>query len=137
MIEQKIIVAVGMIYIAFIVASVLKFSASGFLNKRTALVSIFMPFVLVVFVTRFNVYIWKKDLRQLSMLSQIWYLIIFIMTEFTMIPMIHTMIVAVFCYRDDEVLAGKAAIRFHKSPTVNEFNNELRQFVMTKRVSAL
>ena len=137
MIEQKIIIAAGMIYFAFFVASILKFSERGFLNKRTALISIFMPVVLVVFVTGFNVYIWKKDLRQLSILSQIWYLISFILTEFTMIPMIHTLIVAIFCYRDDEVLAERSAIRFHKQHIINEFNSELRQFVVTKRVRAL
>lgn len=137
MIEQKILIVAGMIYFAFLVASILKFSERGFLNKRTLLVSVLMPIILIVFVTRFNVYIWKRDLRQLSILVQVWYLVISILTEFTMTPIIHSMIVAIFCYRDEEVLAERSVIRFNKARSVNEFNMELRQVVMTKRLSTL
>ena len=69
--EQKLIIVALIMYFAVFIASIIKFSVNRYLTVFSAVLSIFAPVFLILFFIHFNVYVCKKDLRDLPLLKSI------------------------------------------------------------------
>ena len=129
--EQKLIIVALIMYFAVFIASIIKFSTNGRSTVFSAVLSIFAP----VFFMHFNVYVWKKDLRDLPLLKSISPAVKILKVEISMIPVMHTGVIWLIVERIKKSRNFESNVSVFKYSDVRDsslrkLNGELRQ-VMT------
>lgn len=91
--EQKLVIAALIVYFAVFIASIIKFSAKKQLSVFSVILSVFMPVFLIWFLVNFNIYVWKQDVKKLPVLKVFLITFWILITEISMIPAMHTVVV--------------------------------------------
>ena len=133
--EQKLIIVALIMYFAVFIASIIKFSVNRYLTVFSAVLSIFAPVFLILFFIHFNVYVWKKDLRDLPLLKSISLAVKILKVEISMIPVMHTGVIWLIVERIKKSRNFESNVSVFKYSDVRDsslrkLNGELRQ-VMT------
>lgn len=102
MITQKMIVALMIICLAVIVASILKFAEKKQIHVSTVTASLFMPILLPMFMIDFFTYVYKKDFFSLAFPKKIIRAFRLMLLEIQIAPLIHTTLIEMICCSQKE-----------------------------------
>ena len=97
MTTQNLTVALMIICLAAIVASILKFAEKNQLRIFTVIASLLMPILLPTFMVSFFIYVYKKDFSSLVFPKKIIKMFRFMLLEIQVTPLIHTTLVNIIC----------------------------------------
>ena len=102
MTTQNLTVALMIICLAAIVASILKFAEKNQLRIFTVIASLLMPILLSTFMVSFFIYVYKKDFSSLAFPKKIIKMFSFMLLEIQVTPLIHTTLVNTICETQEE-----------------------------------
>lgn len=89
--EEKILLLLAMIYIALLIASMLKFEQ---ISVKNLFFSIFMPIMMIIFCVDFIRYILNTDFKNFSVKEKIPRILKLVIFEIQCFPIIHTKVVS-------------------------------------------
>ena len=99
---QNFTIALMIICLAVIVASILKFAEKNQLHISTVIASLLMPILLPMFIVSFFIYVYKKDFSSLTFSKKNIKMFRFMLLEIQIIPFIHTTLVNIICEAQEE-----------------------------------
>ncbi|MBR1806268.1 MAG: hypothetical protein IJ774_07785 [Selenomonadaceae bacterium] len=115
MMAQKILIASLTIWLAVSVASVLKFTVRKKLNVFVAVLSFFIPLLLVRLMIKVNVLFWKDDLNHFSLVKKLSLASKFMLFQTRFAPSIHTIFIDGICRRLKENADQKNTTTYFKT----------------------
>ena len=99
---QNLTVALMIICLAVIFASILKFAEKNQLRISIVIASLLMPILLPTFMVSFFIYVYKKDFSSLAFPQKIIRMFRFMLLEIQIIPLIHTTLINMICETQEE-----------------------------------
>lgn len=102
MMIQKIVIALIIVFLAILTASILKFAEKKQLDVSSVIYSFFSPFFLVILMIRFFVYVYDNDLRPLPISKRFLCAFKFMVIEIQFIPIMHTTLINTICSVKEE-----------------------------------
>ena len=115
MMTQKVIITLMIIFLAVIVASILKFAEKNQVHTSTIAASFFMPILLPMFMIYFFMYVYKKDFLAFAFTRKIIQIFRFIFLEIQITPLIHTTLIDIICCLQKEPDSKFVIFQFKRS----------------------
>ena len=102
---QKVVIALMIVFLAILTASILKFAEKKQLDVSTVIYSFFSPFFLAILMISFFVYVYAHDLRPIPIAKRFFCVFKFIVIEIQFVPVMHTALINTICSAKKEANA--------------------------------
>lgn len=109
-ITQKMVITLMIICLAICIASIVKFVERERFTRFTMILSIFMPFLLLIIMADFFVHIYVKNFHILTLSKKILGIPRFVFHAIQLTPLIHTALIDALCYCFQKELNTKGLI---------------------------